>query len=348
LRLKSEGREVRGEQSQGVRGERGNGVRGSTSVAGRPLTPSDLLTGPSHFSRLTSHPVHSVDDALAGAREALAAAGVPDARREADELYAALVGRATSAAWLERARPVSASLRERLDEAVCRRAAGWPQAYAAGRANFRGHWLTVDRRVLIPRPETEGLVDVVLEWMRGAGAECGARPVVADVGTGSGAIAVALALESRAGRVVATDRSSGALQVARANVVSHGIASRVELVRGHLLAPLGPGRFDVVVSNPPYVATSDWERLEPSVRDFEPRKALDGGPNGLDVIRELVPAAWAALGAGGLLALEVDAPRADDVAALVAAAGFATPAVLEDLCGRPRYVRARRPADGSD
>ncbi len=278
----------------------------------------------------------------------LEAAGVPDARREADELYAALTARASSAAWLERAEPAPASLRARIEDAARRRAAGWPQAYATGRANFRGHWLTVDRRVLIPRPETEGLVDLVLAELRRGVAAGAAPPVVTDVGTGSGAIAVALALESPARWIVATDASHAALEVAHANLAEHGIGSRVELVRGHLLAPLAPGRFDVVVSNPPYVATGDWERLESSVRDFEPREALDGGPDGLAAIRELVLAAWAALRAGGVLALEVDAPRARRVAELVAAAGFASAAVLEDLCGRPRYVRARRPVDGSD
>ncbi len=139
--------------------------------------------------------------------------------------------------------------------------------------------------MLIPRPETEGLVDLVLEEMRRGVAAGEAPPVVTDVGTGSGAIAVALALESPARRIVATDASSAALEVARANLAEHGIGSRVELVRGHLLAPLAPGRFDVVVSNPPYVATGDWERLESSVRDFEPREALDGGPDGLAIIR---------------------------------------------------------------
>jgi release factor glutamine methyltransferase len=299
-------------------------------------------------SRLTAEPGQTVGDVLAGARAVLEAAGVPEPRREAEELYAALVGRATSAAWLERGQPAPASLRARLEAAARRRADGWPQAYAAGRANFRGHWLSVDRRVLIPRPETEGLVDVVLAWMREGGAERGGRPTVADVGTGSGAIAVALALESPAGRIVATDRSPGALEVAGANVAEHGVASRVSLVRGDLLGPLGSGWCDVVVSNPPYVTTGDWERLQPGVRDHEPREALDGGPDGLEAIRELVLSARAALGAGGLLALEVDAPRAERVAELVVAAGFVSHTVLDDLFGRPRYVRARRPADGSD
>ena len=327
-----------------MRGEPG----ASDSVAARPLTPLDFshLTSTAHDSPLTTHG-RTVGQALQAARRAIESAGVPDAGREASELYASLVGRPASAAWLDRGEPCAEGLRAALEEAARRRATGWPQAYAAGRANFRGIWLTVDRRVLIPRPETEGLVDVVLAWMRQRAAG-GPAAVVADVGTGSGAIAIALALESDAERIVAIDRSPGALEVARDNASRHGVAGRVELRHGDLVAPLGGERVDVLVSNPPYVATADWERLEPGVRDFEPREALDGGPNGLGPTRELVRAAMGTLKPGGLLALEVDAPRADRVGALAAQAGLVECAVLEDLFGRPRYLRARRPADGCD
>ena len=347
--MRGEKAPVWGERGNGVRSEseRGNGVRGRLVGDARPLTPFNAspLTEPSHSSRLTPH---SVGHSLSRAADLLEAAGLPDARREADELYAAIVGRATSAAWLERGQPIGGPVQTRLDEAVRRRAQGWPQAYAAGRVNFRGHWLTVDRRVLIPRPETEGLVDVVLEWMGGEGGRKGTVGVVADVGTGSGAIAVALARESSARRIVATDRSMDALAVARVNVAEHGATSRVALHCGHLLAQLGPGRVDAVISNPPYVATGEWERLEPAVRLFEPRQALDGGPDGLGPYRELVIEARSVLRPGGLLALEVDATRAGRVADLVVAAGFDSCTILDDLFGRPRYVRARRPADGSD
>jgi len=322
-------------------------VRGEAPAEPRPLTPLDLSppTSPSHGSPLTSHG-GTVGQALLAARRLLESAGVPDAARESSELYAALKGRPTSAAWLDRDEPCGEDLRAALEAAARRRAQGWPQAYAAGRANFRGIWLSVDRRVLIPRPETEGLVDVVLGWMRAGGSR--APCAVADVGTGSGAIALALALESEAGRVVAIDRSPDALALARTNVAEHGAADRVELVEGDLVAPLGGERVDVVVSNPPYVATAEWEGLEPGVRDFEPRAALDGGPDGLDPTRELVRTAGAVLKPGGLLALEVDAARAGPVAGLAAAAGFVECCVLEDLFARPRYVRARRPADGRD
>jgi release factor glutamine methyltransferase len=326
-------------------------VRGSAAgpvAEPRPLTPFDpsLLTNFSHVTPPTAHR-GTVGAAVEEARRTLDAAGVAGARREAAELYAALVRGPASAAWLERQRPVDDAVRSRLEEAARRRAAGWPQAYAAGVVNFRGWWLAVDRRVLIPRPETEGLVDLVLGWMRDAAADA-AHPAVADAGTGSGAVALALALESPARPVIATDASADALTVAAANVATHGVADRVDLRRGDLLAPLAGARVDVVVSNPPYVATAEWEALEAGVRDFEPREALDAGPDGLAPTRELVRQAWTALRGGGLLAVELDARRATTAAALARAAGFAPCDVIEDLSGRPRYLRARRPADGRD
>lgn len=291
----------------------------------------------------------TVGEALAAATSVLELAGVGEARREAQELYGALVRRPTSAAWLEREEPIPSRVRAALETAAQRRAARWPQAYATGSAAFRGHWLAVDRRVLIPRPETEGLVDLVLEWTKAAG-PAGTPLVVADACTGSGAIAAALALEAAPGsvRVIATDCSAGALDVARMNVAALGLRDRVELRHGDLLEPLAGERVDAVVSNPPYVAAAEWEALEASVRDFEPREALVSGEDGLAAIRALVVQAHSALRPGGLLALEVDARRADAAAALAAAASFASCTVLQDLFGRPRYLRARRPDDGSD
>ncbi len=331
-----------------MRGEKAGSVRGSDSVPvaePHPLTPLHVspLTRTSHLSPLTSH-AGTVGTAVAAAARVLDGSHVPEPRREAAELYAALAGSAASAAWLERGQPLDAAMASRLAEAAQRRAAGWPQAYAAGRANFRGWWLAVDRRVLIPRPETEGLVDVVLAWLREEGL---ASPRLVDAGTGSGAVAIALAGESAA-HVVATDASAAALDVARGNVAAHGLPPRVELARGPWLAPLRGDTMDAVVSNPPYVATGEWERLEPGVRAFEPREALDGGPDGLGPTRTLVAQARHALRPGGLLALELDARRARESAELAAAVGFTSCVVLEDLSGRPRYLRARRPVDGTD
>jgi release factor glutamine methyltransferase len=284
----------------------------------------------------------TVGAALRQAAAALEAAGVREPRREADELYAALVHGAASAAWAERERPLSGEGLALLAQAVARRSSGEPQAYAAGWANFRGHWLRVDERVLIPRPETEGLVEVILGWTQ-------RRPrtdlVAADVGTGSGAVAVALALEGPFARVVALDRSAAALEVARANVERLGLERRVRCVQGDLLEPLAGAAVDVVAANPPYIATLELVDLERSVRDFEPLVALDGGPDGLRPTRRLAVAARGTLVAGGLLALEVDSRRARASAALVRDAGFVDVAVRNDLFERPRYVTALQPGE---
>jgi release factor glutamine methyltransferase len=285
----------------------------------------------------------SVGGAVAAGRERLAAAGLEDPRREADDLYALVVHGASSAAFLERERAMPSALLARYEEAVARRIAGWPPQYAAGRACFRGHWLAVDRRVLIPRPETEGLVDLVARWAAEYVAARGRPPVMADVGTGSGAIAIALALEAPVAGVVATDVSADALNVAMENAAALGARERIGFRRGPGLTPLLGEPVDAVVSNPPYVASGEWEHLEPLVRDHEPRLALDGGPDGLAPTREIVAGARDALAAGGLLALETDARRAPDAAALLAAADFVQVAVHPDLSGRPRYVTGRRP-----
>jgi release factor glutamine methyltransferase len=348
---------VRGERAE-VRGEQGEGVGGRAPVTGpSPHTPHALspLTGTSRVARLGSHAVapsrlgpHSVGEAVEGARRLLERAGLPDPRREAAELYGALVRRSASAAWLDRRRAAADGLASRLHEAAERRAAGWPQAYAAGAADFRGHWLEVDGRVLIPRPETEGLVELVLEWVRGAADGRDGPPTVVDVGTGSGAIAVALAVEAPAPgvRVIATDRSSDSLAVARRNVAAHGVSGAVRLLRAELLDPIAAA--SAVVSNPPYVTTAEWERLDPGVRDYEPRIALDGGSDGLAVLRPLIRSAFAVLRPGGLLVLEVDDRRARATSRLAAAAGFVGCEVVPDLFHCSRYVRARRPDDGSD
>ncbi|MFI5280746.1 MAG: peptide chain release factor N(5)-glutamine methyltransferase, partial [Gemmatimonadales bacterium] len=278
----------------------------------------------------------TVGEAVGEARDVIAAAGIKGAWREADELYASAVCGVTSAAWLDRERPIAEAVRERLMLAAERRARGWPQAYAAGRANFRGHWLSVDERVLIPRPETEGLVDLVLGALKPGRA-------VADICTGSGAIAIALALESSAAGVIATDVSADALNVALENAQALGAKERISFRRGDLLAPLLDDVVDVIVSNPPYVASGEWEALESGVKDYEPRLALDGGPDGLDQTRRLVTGARRSLNAGGLIALEVDSTRAPESAALVSASGFERVEVRPDLFGRPRYVLGRQP-----
>jgi len=303
--------------------------------------PPEVRTLTADGRRLTAARGLTVAEALDAARAALETAGLADPRREADELYAGLVQGPASAAFAAREEELPADRAAALEAAVRRRVAGEPQAYATGWANFRGHWLRVDRRVLIPRPETEGLVELVLEWVRGHPAR--PAPVAVDVGTGSGAIAIALALEGPFARVRAVELSADALALARENVAAHGLAERVACVGGDLLEPVADRAADVVVSNPPYVATGELAGLDESVRFFEPVAALDGGPDGLGPTRRLVAAARHTLTPGGLFALEVDSRRADLAAELVQDAGFPAVVIAYDLFNRPRYVWAEQP-----
>lgn len=224
--------------------------------------------------------------------------------------------------------------------ALSRRIMGAPLAYAVGRASFRTLTLDVDERVLIPRPETEHLVQLVLEMTA-------AKPggVAIDVGTGSGAIAIALATEGRFSRIYGTDISRDALDVARRNVErsAPGLRAPVDLVHGSLLAPLGDVRARVVVSNPPYIALGEAESLPPSVRDWEPAVALYSGNDGMSATARLVREAADVLTPGGLLALEVDARRASLAAELVGRERrFDAIRVELDLAGRERFVLATR------
>jgi release factor glutamine methyltransferase len=220
-----------------------------------------------------------------------------------------------------------------------------PFAYAVGRASFRHLTLDVDERVLIPRQETEVLVDEVLAAVRALG--LGDGGVAVDVGTGSGAIALALACEGRFERVVATDVSTDALDVARANAAHarRAMCAPVEFRQGSLLAPLrdpaSPVRARAVVSNPPYIAFAEADALPPSVRDWEPALALFAGDGGMAAIAALVREAAPVLEPGGLLAMEVDARRASTAAELVASDGrYAGVTVRLDLAGRERFVLA--------
>ena len=216
---------------------------------------------------------------------------------------------------------------------IQRRLAGEPVAYLVGKKEFRSLELAVDARVLVPRPDTETLVDVALALLPEGGR-------VVDVGTGSGAIALALKKERPDAEVLAVDRSPDAAAVARANAERLGLA--VEVLEGDLLAPVGArAPLALVVSNPPYIASAEIATLAPEVRK-EPLAALDGGADGLAVIRRLVQEAPPLLGAGGAVALEVGAGQATAVVGLFAADGRYAPAtVTRDLAGIERVVAAR-------
>lgn len=221
---------------------------------------------------------------------------------------------------------------------IKRRLGGEPTAYLVGEQEFWSLPFHVDASVLIPRPDTETAVEVVLDHV----ADRGAALAIADIGTGSGALAVTLAHELKAARVVATDVSPQALALAGRNAERNRVADRVELRRGSLLAPVAGDVFDIVVANLPYVRTGDIDGLAPEVR-CEPRGALDGGPDGLGPIRELAGGAAQVVRSGGLLALEHGHDQGAEVRALIdAAGGFEGAATREDLGKRPRVTHARR------
>jgi len=270
----------------------------------------------------------------------LAAAGVSEARREAADIVAAATDRPRFWPTTHREEILQESRASAARAAARRRAAGAPFAYAVGQAAFRHLTLGVDERVLVPRQETEVLVDVIL-------AECASRRggIAVDIGTGSGAIALALASEGSFDRVIATDVSAGALAVASANARRLGTALRapVEFRAGMLVEPLRGARVRVVASNPPYIAHGEAFALPRSVRDWEPPVALYSGETGMAATAAIVAAAPDVLEPGGLLALEVDARRASLAAELALADGrYRDVAVRLDLAGRERILLARR------
>ncbi|MEX2182733.1 MAG: peptide chain release factor N(5)-glutamine methyltransferase [Gemmatimonadaceae bacterium] len=265
--------------------------------------------------------------------------GVPPARAAARDVIAGVLDRPRFWPSAHRDDPLDAATLAAIRGAAARLGEGMPIQYAIGRATFRHLTLAVDRRVLIPRPETELLVDLVLAAQRGGSG------TVVDVGTGSGAIALALASEGAFDRVIGTDLSADAIAVATANLgaIATDRRARVEFLVGDLLAPIGGLRVDTIVSNPPYISPAEEAELPQVVRDWEPPSALFAGEDGMAAIRALVPQAAAALRPGGLLALEVDSRRSTLAAAAVSQEGrFTEVETRNDLTGRPRFVMARR------
>jgi release factor glutamine methyltransferase len=260
-------------------------------------------------------------------------AGSTEPRREAWRIWADLeeqAGRRANPA--ERERDAAPGARERYQRAVARRAAGEPLAYVTGLAGFRRLTLRADRRALIPRPETEGLVELML-----AKAPAGR---IADVGTGGGCVALALADEGRYDLVVAVDRSREALALARENRTRTGLP--ISLVLGDLLLAFEDRSLDAVVSNPPYLTEAEYGALDRSVRDWEPADALASGTDGLAATRRLIEQATRVTRPGGWLGLEVDSTRAPGVARFAGESGWIDTTVHMDLFDRARYVFARR------
>jgi release factor glutamine methyltransferase len=268
---------------------------------------------------------------IAKGAERLRDGGLSEPRRHALRIWAEL-NQAGPEAILLREIDLSLTLAARFQRAIERRAAGEPLAHVTGWAGFRRLNLRSDRRALIPRPETEGLVELLLQRVRSGR--------VADIGTGSGCIALSLALEGAFTEVVAVDRSDEALALARQN--RDLVGARVDLVQGDLCEPLRAGAFDALVSNPPYLTVAEYGALDGSVRDWEPSIALVGGHDGLDATTRLLEAGQGVLRPRGWLALEVDCTRAARSAARAAVLGWEDVAIHMDLFGRERYLLARR------
>jgi release factor glutamine methyltransferase len=290
------------------------------------------------------------EQALALARKAadvFQERGLESARLEAELLLAHVLGMKRLDLYLQFDRPVTEVELEAFRSAVRRRLRREPLQYILGEASFRGVTLHVDRRVLIPRPETEVLAGAVLEWAASQASSEEPRTVL-DVGTGSGALAIALVAEGGFAAAVATDVSPGALEVAAQNAQRAGVTDRIALRCGDLWVPLAPGeRFDAIVSNPPYVAESERAQLAPEIREWEPPEALFAGADGLRVMTALVDGAADRLRPGGLLALEVGLGQAAAVAQRVLGAGFADARIVRDLSGRERIVLGISDGGGS-
>lgn len=261
--------------------------------------------------------------------------GMPDARAEALAIWSAVTKADPTEALSASREPIATRGWEPFQGAVERRSSGEPLAYATGTAGFRTLDLAVDRSVLIPRPETEGLVQSVLDW-----ASTHARHgIVADIGTGSGCVALSLAVEGPFTRVIATDASSTALTVAAQNLAAVMPGTTVDLRLGEFFEPLSETTLDAIVANPPYVTEVEYEELDAGVRQYEPRDALVSRENGMWHIHRILEGAMEHLTLGGLLAIEVDARRADLAVDLAVRFGWSA-RIEKDVFDRPRYLLA--------
>jgi release factor glutamine methyltransferase len=276
----------------------------------------------------------TIDEWLKIAEAQLRSGQHPDrARRDGETLLLHVVQRNRAFLMAHGREELDVAHAERCAELLDRRTAGEPIQYILGEAEFYGLPFHVTHDVLIPRPETEHLVEKALEL-----AARYRQPRIADVGTGSGAIAVALAYQLPDARITAIDLSSRALNIAQENAALNGVEERLRFLQGDLVAPVASEQFDIVVSNPPYVSSADRESLDLEVRNYEPAEALFAGEDGLDVYRRLIPAACAVLVPGGALVLEIGYGQEKGIRELLSGSGFEQIASLVDLQGIPRVV----------
>ncbi len=276
---------------------------------------------------------------LAALTRRLAEAGRDEAPLKAELLLAHVLGVSRMHLLAEPGQPIAADAQARLEALTRRMLEGEPLQYVLGEAWCWGRSFKVDRRALIPRPETEELLQRVLDdpavWRS-------ARPVVVDVGTGSGCIALTLAAERPSAQVTGLDISPEALELARENAVRLGLADRVDWRQGDLLEGVPAGALDAVVSNPPYIASAVIATLDAEVREYEPRGALEGGPDGLEGVRRLAGQAVLALRPGGKVWMEIGDEQGAAARAILADAGFVEVRMWRDLAGRDRMVEGQR------
>lgn len=267
--------------------------------------------------------------------------GIDSPRLSAEMLLAHVLSVGRLKLYTDPDRPATELERAAFRDLVERAVNHEPVDYLVGRCPFFSMMLRVDKRVLIPRPSTETLVEHVIQYARRTPGF--ASPLVADVCTGSGAIAVALAKNIPDARVIATDISTDALEVAKINAQEQGVSERIDLRGGDLLGPLGQQRVNLLVSNPPYISDREWEAVEPNVKDYEPTGALRGGADGLDLLRVLIRDGHKHLVSPGQLVLEFAASQRDAVAALAEEAGYLNVRVLADHERLPRVLVADAP-----
>jgi release factor glutamine methyltransferase len=277
----------------------------------------------------------SIAAALLEATKVLNHAGVPEARREAGSLLSFILGKDRTFLISHAEDQLGDDAVRRFQESVERRASGEPLQYITGVQDFFGRQFLVTPDVLIPRPETELLVEAALELI-----DCESEPLICDVGTGSGCIAVTLLCELRRARAVAVDKSTAALEVARLNARNHEVLDRVEFAESDCFDALDSTRhqFDMVVSNPPYVSAAMIDGLQREVRNHEPIIALSPGGDGLSVIRRLVAESPAFLRKNGHLIMEIGFDQGETVQGLIDASVLGLIDIKPDLQGIPRIV----------
>jgi len=286
----------------------------------------------------------TLKDALTSAIHRLTAAQVGSPRMNAELLLMFTLGCDRAYLFAHPERELTTEEQARLEDSLSQRARGIPAQYITGHQEFWGMDLIVSRAVLIPRPETEHVIETVLQLANKKDGDQPSSPGIptriVDVGTGSGCIALALAQELAHAEIHATDISAGALEVAHANAARHQFESRIHFHQTDLLHGLDPGSFDFVVSNPPYVGESEEDEVQLEVRRFEPRNAVFAGPTGLEVIDRLIPQARATLRPGGWLIIEISGSIVDGVKRLLGT--WQQVQVTNDLQGIPRVAFAQK------